>query len=80
MSSAKSAFWVVGGVKPKLAQVQRSIMSQEYTSRSQGKHKVKTTVLPDARENHGDQVVIDPNLASDWLGEWHDLSWPITEK
>ena len=55
-------------------------MFKEYTSRSQGKLKVKTTVLPDARENDGDQVVIDPNLASDWLREWHDLSRPITEK
>lgn len=49
-------------------------MSQEYTSRSQGKLKVKTTVLPEARENDGNQVAIDPNLASDWLREWHDLS------
>lgn len=80
MSSVKSAFWVVGGVKPKLAQVQRPILFKEYTSRSQGKLKIKTTVLPEARENDGNQVAIDPNLASDWLREWHDLSWSITEK
>ena len=55
-------------------------MFKEYTSRSQGKLKVKTTVLPDARENDGDQVVIDPNLASDRLREWHNLSRPITEE
>ena len=80
MSSAKSAFWVVGGVKPKLAQVQRPIVFKEYTSQSQGKLKVKTTLLPEARENDGNQVAIDANLASDWLREWHDLSWSITEK
>ena len=29
----------------------------------------KTTKLPTARENAGDQVLIDSSFASDWLGE-----------
>ena len=39
----------------------------------------KTTKFPKARENAGDQVVIDFSFASDWLRNWRDFSGPITE-
>ena len=33
----------------------------------------KTKKLPTARENAGDQVLIDSSFASDWLGEWREF-------
>ena len=33
-----------------------------------------------ARENAGDQVVIDVGFASDWLREWREFCGPITEQ
>ena len=40
----------------------------------------KTTKLPTARENAGDQVLIDSSFASDWLGEWRESFRPITKR
>ena len=42
--------------------------------------EAKQEKLPKARENAGDQVVIGFSFASDWLGEWHEFSEPITER
>ena len=44
--------------------------SEEYISRSQWELEVKTSKLPEARENASDQVVIGLSLASDWLRKW----------
>ena len=48
--------------------------------KSQRELKTKTTKLPKARENAGDQVVIDVSFASDWLGEWREFSGPSSEQ
>ena len=37
----------------------------------------KTSRIPKARENMGDQVVIGFDFASDWLREWCEFSGPI---
>ena len=34
----------------------------------------------EARENASNQVEIGFSFISDWLGGWHELSGPITEK
>ena len=41
---------------------------------------MKTTKLPKARENAGDQVVIGFNFTNDWLIEWREVSGPITDR
>lgn len=43
--------------------------SRENTCQSQGELKVKTSKLPKARENTGDQVVSGFSFAPDWLRE-----------
>ena len=47
--------------------------------KSQWELKTKTTKLPKARENAGDQVVIGVSFASDWLREWREFSEPSSE-
>ena len=42
--------------------------------------KVKTSKIPEARENADDQVVIGLSLASDWLRKWCKFSRPVTER
>ena len=42
---------------------------KENTLKSQREIKVNTTKLSKARENTGDQVVVDFSFASDWLKE-----------
>ena len=43
--------------------------------------KIKTTKLPKARENAGDQLVIGFSFAADWLKErCRELYGPITER
>ena len=40
----------------------------------------KTSKLPEARENAGDQVVIGFSFVSDWSRERREFSKPITER
>ena len=64
-------------------------VSWEEPFENQWELEVKTSQLPKARENAGDQVVTgeDPFLvvigfgfAFDWLREWREFSRPITEQ
>ena len=48
--------------------------------RSQFELKVKTSTLPEARENVGDQPMVGFSFASDWLRGWRKFSGPITVK
>ena len=41
---------------------------------------MRTSQLPKARENVGDQIVVGFTFASDWLIEWREFSGPITEQ
>ena len=52
-------------LKPKLSL--RPIRKKENTQKSQWQLKVKTTKLPEGRENTRGQVVIGFSFASDWL-------------
>ena len=40
--------------------------------------KLKTSKLPKAQENAGEQVMIGFSFTCDWLTEWRELSGPIT--
>lgn len=39
---------------------------------------MKTSKLPKAQENAGEQVMIGFSFTCDWLTEWRELSGPIT--
>ena len=41
---------------------------------------MRTSQLPKAGENVGDQIVAGFTFASDWLIEWREFSGPITEQ
>ena len=41
---------------------------------------MRTSQLPKARENVGDQIVVGFTFASDWLIKWREFSGPITEQ
>ena len=41
---------------------------------------MRTSQLPKAWENVGDQIVVGFTFASDWLIEWREFSGPITER
>ena len=47
---------------------------------SQLELKVKTSKLPEARENVGDQPMVGFSFASDWLRGWRKFSGPITDR
>lgn len=42
--------------------------------------QVKMSKPSEARENACDHVEVGVGFASDWLGEWRQLSGPITKK
>ena len=42
--------------------------------------EAKTSKLPEERENASHQVEIGVSFASDWLREWREWAWPITER
>ena len=48
--------------------------------RSQFELKVKTSKLPEARENVGDQSMVGFSFASDWLRGRRKFSGPITDR
>ena len=47
---------------------------------SQRELKVKTSKLPEARENVGEQVAIDFSFECDWLRKRREFSGPITKR
>ena len=47
---------------------------------SQFELKVKTSKLPEARENVVDQPMVGFSFASDWLRGWRKFSSPITDR
>ena len=51
---------------------------KENSVKSQSELKVKK--LPKARENGGDQVVINFSFASDWLKRVAQVFWTIMER
>ena len=62
---------------PKLSQ--QPIRAKENVTRSQWELRVKTSKLPKARENAGDQVlIVFIFFASNWLRGCHEFSGPIT--
>ena len=71
VSSNKGAFWLCVVKKKKQTKLSRRPMRRkENTLSSQWEPKVKTSKLPNARENTGNQVVTIFRFESDWLRDW----------
>ena len=60
--------------------ITQPIRRKEISYESQSEFKVKTTKLPKARENAGDQVAAGFSFACDWLREWREYSGPMRAK
>ena len=60
--------------------ITQPIRRKEISYESQSEFKVKTTKLPKARENAGDQVAAGFSFACDWFREWREYSGPIREQ
>ena len=54
--------------------------SEERKISQRANQDLKTSKLPEARENAGDQVVIGFSFVSDWSRERREFSKPITER
>ena len=60
--------------------ITQPIRRKEISYESQSEFKVKTTKLPKARENAGDQVAVDFSFACNLFREWREYSGPIRER
>ena len=63
----------------KTKEITKVNQNEEKTLKSHRELKVKSTKLPKARENAGDQAAIGLSFAFDWFREWREFSGPITE-
>ena len=63
----------------KIKEIKKANQNKEKTLKSHRELRVKSTKLPKARENAGDQAAIGLSFAFDWFREWREFSGPITE-
>ena len=64
----------------KIKEIKKANQNKEKTLKSHRELRVKSTKLPKARENAGDQAAIGLSFAFDWFREWRGFSGPITER
>ena len=63
----------------KTKEITKENQNKGKTLKSHRELRVKSTKLPKARENAGDQAAIGLSFAFDWFREWRGFSGPITE-